>query len=62
MHARVAAGQLRAFAQLAADLDVPLPSTSCAAWGDTATCAIPLANVPDWGHCSARASSARCAG
>ena len=52
VQARMAAAQLRAFAELAASLDVPL--LDVAAWGEGATCAIPLANVPDWGHCRAR--------
>ena len=52
VHVRIGLAQLRAFAQLAADLDVPL--LDVAGWGDAASCAIPLANVPDWGHCTAR--------
>ena len=52
VQARMAAAQLRAFAQLAAQLDVPLLDVG--SWAEGATCAIPLANVPDWGRCRAR--------
>jgi aspartate kinase len=52
VQARMGTGQLRAFTDLAAQLDVPL--LDVAAFGESATCAIPLANVPDWGHCRAR--------
>jgi aspartate kinase len=52
VHATVPAGDLRAFVDLAASLEVPLLDVAAGA-GD-ATCAIPLANVPDWGACRAR--------
>jgi aspartate kinase len=52
VHARLPAAELRAFAELAGELDVPL--IDVASSGDAATCAIPLANVPDWGSCRAR--------
>jgi aspartate kinase len=52
VHARLPAAELRAFAELAGELDVPL--IDVASSGDAATCAIPLANVPDWGACRAR--------
>jgi aspartate kinase len=47
VHARLPGAELRAFAEAAGALDVPL--LDLAAAGDAATCAIPLANVPDWG-------------
>jgi aspartate kinase len=52
VHARVAARELRAFAELAAEMDVGLLDVAAA--GETATCAIPLLNVPDWDRCRAR--------
>ena len=52
VHARLPAAELRAFAELAAELEVPL--LDVASSGETATCSIPLANVPDWGACRAR--------
>ncbi len=52
VHARLPASELRAFAELAGELDVPL--LDVASSGEAATCAIPLANVPDWGACRAR--------
>jgi aspartate kinase len=52
VHARLPASELRAFADLAGELDVPL--LDVASSGEAATCAIPLANVPDWGACRAR--------
>jgi aspartate kinase len=52
VHARLPASELRAFAELAGELDVPL--LDVASSGDAATCAVPLANVPDWGACRAR--------
>ena len=52
VHARLPASELRALAELAAALEVPL--FDVASSGDAATCSIPLANVPDWGRCRAR--------
>ena len=52
VHARVGAGELRAFAELAAELDLGL--LDVAVTGEAATCAIPLLNVPDWDRCRAR--------
>jgi aspartokinase len=52
VHVRVAAGELRALAEIAAKLEVPL--VDVAAWGAEATCAVPLLNVPDWERCRAR--------
>jgi aspartate kinase len=52
VHARLPASELRAFAELAAELEVPL--LDVASSGEAATCSIPLANVPDWGVCRAR--------
>ena len=52
VHASLPAKELRALGDLAAQLDVPLMDV--AAWGDVATCAIPLLNVPDWDRCRAR--------
>ncbi|HEY8038222.1 MAG TPA: aspartate kinase [Polyangiaceae bacterium] len=52
VHARVTAGELRAFADLCGQLDLPL--LDVAAWGDAASCAIPLLNVPDWERCRGR--------
>jgi aspartate kinase len=52
VHARMPASALRALAELAAALEVPL--FDVASSGDAATCSIPLANVPDWGRCRAR--------
>jgi aspartate kinase len=51
VHGRVAAGELRAFAELASQLDLGLLDVAAA--GDVATCAIPLINVPDWDRCRA---------
>jgi aspartate kinase len=56
VHARLPASELRAFADVTAALDVPL--LDVASSGDAATCAIALANVPDWGACRARIESA----
>ncbi len=50
--ARVASGEFRAFAALAAELEMGLLDVAAA--GDSATCAIPLLNVPDWDRCRAR--------
>jgi aspartate kinase len=52
VHARLPTADLRAFAQLAGHLDVPL--LDLAASTDVTTCAIPLLNVPDWDRCRAR--------
>jgi aspartate kinase len=52
VHARIGAGDLRAFAELAAELDLGLLDVAVA--GEAATCAIPLLNVPDWDRCRAR--------
>jgi aspartate kinase len=52
VHVRVASRELRAFAELAAELDVGLLDVAAA--GEVATCAIPLLNVPDWDRCRAR--------
>jgi aspartate kinase len=52
VHARLPGSELRAFVELAARLEVPL--LDVASSGEAATCAIPLANVPDWGRCRAR--------
>jgi aspartate kinase len=52
VHARFPACDLRAFVDLAATLEVPLLDVGAGA--SDATCAIPLANVPDWGACRAR--------
>lgn len=46
VHARIAGGELRAFAEAAARAELPLLDVSASAEG--ATCAIPLLNVPDW--------------
>ena len=45
--ARFPADELRAFAEVAGQLDVPLLDVAWTPAGGT--CAIPLANVPDWG-------------
>ena len=55
--ARMPAGELRTFAEAAGALDVPLLDVSAA--GEAATCAIPLANVPDWGACRGRLEGLR---
>jgi aspartate kinase len=47
VHAVVPVRELRAFADAAGALDVPLLDVACGSGGD-ATCAIPLLNVPDW--------------
>ncbi|HEY3822767.1 MAG TPA: aspartate kinase [Polyangiaceae bacterium] len=52
VHARLPASELRLFAEVAAELDVPL--LDVASSGEGATCSIPLANVPDWGARRAR--------
>jgi aspartate kinase len=52
VHARLPAAELRAFAELAGQLEVPM--LDVASSGELATCAIPLANVPDWGACRPR--------
>jgi aspartate kinase len=52
VHARLPAAELRAFTELALVLEVPL--LDVASSGEAATCSIPLANVPNWGHCRAR--------
>jgi len=52
VHARVAVAQMRSFAEVAEQLDVPL--LDVAAWGASATCAIPLLNLPDWERCRGR--------
>jgi len=52
VHARVPASELRAFAELAAILEVPL--LDVASSGEAASCSIPLANLPDWDRCRAR--------
>jgi aspartate kinase len=51
-YARMPASELRPLADLAVALEVPLVDAIAA--GDIASCAIPLANVPDWGVCRAR--------
>jgi aspartate kinase len=56
VHARVAPGELRAFAEMAARLDLPLLDVAAA--GEQATCAIPLLNVPDWEKRRARVEDA----
>ncbi|HEY6459140.1 MAG TPA: aspartate kinase [Polyangiaceae bacterium] len=50
--ARLPAAELRAFAEAAGHNDVPLLDVACS--GDAATCAVPLANVPDWSACRLR--------
>jgi aspartate kinase len=45
-HASLPAQELRAFAEAAAALEVPMMDV--ASFGDVATCGIPLLNVPDW--------------
>jgi aspartate kinase len=52
VHARIVGAELRVFAELAASLDLPL--LDVAAWGQSASCAIPLLNVPDWERCRLR--------
>ncbi len=47
VHASLPVRDLRAFADLAGQLDVPLVDVAAGSAGD-ATCAIPLLNVPDW--------------
>jgi aspartate kinase len=51
VHVRMPVRELRAFAETAAALEVPL--LDVAASGEGATCAIPLLNVPDWARCRA---------
>jgi aspartate kinase len=50
--AQLPAAELRAFAEAAGQDDVPLLDVACS--GDAATCAVLLANVPDWSACRAR--------
>jgi aspartate kinase len=52
VHVQLPSSELRAFAELAAQLDVPL--LDVAASGAGATSAIPLLNDPDWDRCVAR--------
>jgi len=52
VHARLPASKLSVFAEAAGEHEVPLMDVASS--GEVATCAIPLANVPDWGHCRAR--------
>lgn len=52
VHVGLPGRDLRALAEVAAQLDLPLMDV--AASGDVATCALPLLNVPDWGRCRAR--------
>ncbi len=47
VHASMPLRDLRAFAELAGQLDVPLIDVSAGSSGE-ATCSIPLLNVPDW--------------
>jgi len=47
VHASMPVRDLRAFAELAGQLDVPLLDVAAGSGGE-ATCAIPLLNVPDW--------------
>jgi aspartate kinase len=47
VHASMPVRDLRAFADLAGQLDVPLIDVAAGSGGE-ATCAIPLLNVPDW--------------
>jgi aspartate kinase len=51
VHVRVPVRELRAFAEAAASLEVPLLDVAASAEG--AVCAIPLLNVPDWARCRA---------
>jgi aspartate kinase len=53
VHASLPVRDLRAFADLAGQLDVPLLDVAAGSGGD-ATCAIPLLNVPDWDGSRAR--------
>jgi aspartate kinase len=53
VHASLPVLDLRAFADLAGQLDVPLLDVAAGSGGD-ATCAIPLLNVPDWDGSRAR--------
>ncbi len=52
VHAKLRASDLRAFSDLAAELDVPL--LDVCAFEDRATALVPLLNVPDWQRCRAR--------
>ena len=52
VHASLPARELRALSEAAGALDVPL--LDVAAWGESATCGVPLLNVPDWARCRAR--------
>jgi aspartate kinase len=53
---RVPASRLRALAELAAELELPLLDVG--AWGDHACASIPLLNVPDWSRQRARLEAA----
>jgi aspartate kinase len=52
VHARLSASDLRAFVEVAGQLEIALLDVSAAGAG--ATCAIPLLNVPDWERCRTR--------
>lgn len=52
VHAKLRAADLRAFGDLAAELDVPL--LDVCAFGEHATALVPLLNVPDWQRCRVR--------
>lgn len=51
VHAKLRASDLRAFGDLAAELNVPL--LDVCAFEDRATALVPLLNVPDWQRCCA---------
>jgi aspartate kinase len=55
VHARLSSSALGAFGDLCATLDVPL--LDVASFGEHASCAIPLLNLPDWASCRARLAS-----